>query len=50
MDYIKKVADVLEGKRIHEATQEEVTQWIEQISKKNSENSKISSDKRQSDI
>ena len=37
MDYIKKAAtgaDVLEGKRIHESRQEEITQWIDQISKK----------------
>lgn len=37
MDYIKKVskgANLLEGKRIHEASQEEVTQWVNEISKK----------------
>ena len=37
MDYIKKAskrANLLDGKRIHEASQEEVTQWVNEISKK----------------
>lgn len=37
MDYIKKAAkgaNILDGKRIHEASQSEVAQWIDQISKK----------------
>lgn len=37
MDYIKKVskgANFLDGRRIHEASQEEVTQWVNEISKK----------------
>lgn len=50
MDYIKKVskgANLLDGKRIHEASQEEVTQWVNEIkatteAKKADNNSKTS--------